>query len=199
MTTDLKLASLLASRICHDLISPVGAIGNGVELLEMTDGAAADEIGLIGESARTAQAALRFMRIAFGAGADTEQFAAADLGRIARAHLETARLTIAWPGEAQDVSRADAKLTLLTAMAGASALPLGGVMTVRSLAPSRPRIALSGPRISLEADHAALLREGCGDASPRTVHLLLLGAEAAARGLVVRTSFAEDGGAIELA
>ena len=60
------LAALLSSKLCHDLISPVGAINNGLELLD-EGGADADAMNLIRNSARTASARLQFARIAYGA------------------------------------------------------------------------------------------------------------------------------------
>ena len=60
------LAALIASRICHDLISPIGAIGNGVELLAMEPGGPRPEMALISESVANANARIRFFRICFG-------------------------------------------------------------------------------------------------------------------------------------
>ncbi len=59
------LAALLGSRICHDLISPLGAIGNGVELLAMS-GQSGPEMAMIEDSVRNANARIRFFRMAFG-------------------------------------------------------------------------------------------------------------------------------------
>ena len=64
--TAADLAALLCSRVCHDIISPVGAINNGLELLD-EGGADEDAMRLIRQSARNASARLQYMRIAFGA------------------------------------------------------------------------------------------------------------------------------------
>jgi histidine phosphotransferase ChpT len=61
------LTSLIGSRICHDLISPLGAIGNGVELLAMSGTAPGPEMDLISQSVENANARIRFFRVAFGA------------------------------------------------------------------------------------------------------------------------------------
>jgi histidine phosphotransferase ChpT len=66
------LTALVGSRICHDLVSPLGAIGNGVELLGLTGIAPSPEMALIVESVENANARLRFFRIAYGA-AGTDQ------------------------------------------------------------------------------------------------------------------------------
>ncbi|MEO0403208.1 MAG: histidine phosphotransferase, partial [Pseudomonadota bacterium] len=65
--TNVNLAALIGSRICHDLISPIGAINNGLELLGMSDQRDGPEIDLISESVENASARIRFFRIAYGA------------------------------------------------------------------------------------------------------------------------------------
>ena len=66
----LNIAALIGSRICHDLISPIGAINNGLELLEMTGTSSGPEMELISESVGNASARIRFFRIAYGAASD---------------------------------------------------------------------------------------------------------------------------------
>ena len=95
----LDLAALLCSRVCHDLISPVGAIVNGLEVLEE----AKDEetktfaLDLIRKSANTASAKLQFCRIAFGAaGSAGAQIDLGDAQTIARGFLEDEKTKLAW-------------------------------------------------------------------------------------------------------
>src|SRR5512134_174684 len=86
--SDLDLAALLCSRVCHDIISPVGAIANGLELMDdpETDAAMrATALDMVRSSAKTATAKLKFCRIAFGASGSAG--AHIDLGEAA----ETAR------------------------------------------------------------------------------------------------------------
>ncbi|MEM9127616.1 MAG: histidine phosphotransferase, partial [Pseudomonadota bacterium] len=64
--SNLNLASLIGSRICHDLTSPIGAITNGLELLDMAGNAPAQEVELISDSVDSAGARIRFFRIAYG-------------------------------------------------------------------------------------------------------------------------------------
>ena len=66
MSNSPDLAALLGSRICHDLISPIGAIGNGVELMLMDGAGRAPEVALISESVDAANARIRFFRVAYG-------------------------------------------------------------------------------------------------------------------------------------
>src|SRR4051794_14441443 len=95
----LDLAALLCSRVCHDLISPAGAIVNGLEVLEESD----DEetktfaLTLIKKSARTATARLQFCRIAFGAaGSITAQVDTGDAEQVARGFIEDEKVKLTW-------------------------------------------------------------------------------------------------------
>ena len=67
MGQETTFATLIGSRICHDLISPIGAINNGIELIEMGSTASTPEMTLISESVVNASARIRYFRIAFGA------------------------------------------------------------------------------------------------------------------------------------
>jgi histidine phosphotransferase ChpT len=67
MTKGADLAALVGARICHDLISPIGAIGNGMELLALSGVPPSPELELIEDSLRNAMARVQFFRIAFGA------------------------------------------------------------------------------------------------------------------------------------
>ena len=91
----LELAALLCSRVCHDLISPAGAIVNGLEVLE--DGGDEETkkfaLDLIKKSAKTASARLQFCRIAFGAaGSASAQVDTGDAETMARGFIEDTRL-----------------------------------------------------------------------------------------------------------
>ena len=81
---ELEFSALLVSRVCHDLVSPLGAVVNGLEVLEDERDAAmrADALKIVGSSAAQALARIQFMRIAFGAAGSAG--AALDLGEIGR-------------------------------------------------------------------------------------------------------------------
>ena len=68
-----EIAALIASRICHDLISPIGAIGNGMELMALSSGQeqSSPELDLISQSVENANARIRFFRIAYGSASST--------------------------------------------------------------------------------------------------------------------------------
>lgn len=123
------LASLIGSRICHDLISPLGAIGNGVELLSMLDGVDGPEIALINESVLNANARIRFFRIAFGAASDQQSVSKAEILSILQDISHGSRISVNWllPN---DVPRAQVKLAFLLLQCMESAMPYGGQVQV---------------------------------------------------------------------
>ncbi|HLZ66487.1 MAG TPA: histidine phosphotransferase family protein [Aliidongia sp.] len=122
---DLRIAELLAARLCHELVSPVGAINNGVELLEDDPDFAADAAALIGQSAIQATRRLQFYRIAYGSTVPI----AAELGRKAALDLfADGKIECEWP-EAQ-VPAVGAKLACNFLLVAAEALPRGGRLTL---------------------------------------------------------------------
>ena len=95
----LDLAALLCSRVCHDLISPVGAIVNGLEMLEEETDQETKDLAeqLIKKSAGTASAKLQFCRIAFGAaGSAGAQIDTGDAEKISRGFFEDDKTKLAW-------------------------------------------------------------------------------------------------------
>jgi len=129
----LDLAALLCSRVCHDLISPVGAINNGLEVLEE----AKDEetktfaLELIKKSARQGSAKLQFCRIAFGAaGSAGAQIDLGDAELVARGFLEDDKLTLAWGLPRLLLPKNRVKLLLNMLLVAGQAIPRGGTLTV---------------------------------------------------------------------
>jgi histidine phosphotransferase ChpT len=129
----LDLAALLCSRVCHDLISPVGAIVNGLEVLEE----AKDEetktfaLDLIKKSANTASAKLQFCRIAFGAaGSAGAQIDTGDAEKISRGFLEDAKTQIAWNLPRLYMAKNRVKLVLNMLLIAGQTIPRGGKLTV---------------------------------------------------------------------
>src|SRR3546814_5278082 len=81
---DLRILELVCSRLCHDLVGPVGAVNNGIELLEEFDPSMADDVlPLLRNSARQAWRRLDFFRLAFGAAGGRESRTLGELGRYA--------------------------------------------------------------------------------------------------------------------
>ena len=129
----LDLAALLCSRVCHDLISPVGAINNGLEVLEE----AKDEetktfaLELIKKSARQGSAKLQFCRLAFGAaGSAGAQIDLGDAEKVARGFLEDEKTKIAWELPRLLLPKNRVKLLLNMLVIAGQAIPRGGTMAV---------------------------------------------------------------------
>ena len=125
---DLRVAELLASRMCHDLISPIGAVTNGIELIEEEGGKiAADALDLAGRSARQASRLLQFYRIAFGLGGSFSGSRLAEVRDLAEGFLSGSRHKLDWPGSAEDpLPSGLGKLILNMVLVAADCLPRGG-------------------------------------------------------------------------
>jgi histidine phosphotransferase ChpT len=130
----LDLAALLCSRVCHDLISPTGAIVNGLEVLEEKD---SDEetktfaLDLIKRSARTASARLQFCRLAFGAaGSASAQVDLGDARAMAQAFIEDDKTKLVWNLPRVLLPKNRVKLLLNLLIIAGQAIPRGGTLTV---------------------------------------------------------------------
>ncbi|MCU0830295.1 MAG: histidine phosphotransferase family protein [Rhizobiaceae bacterium] len=125
-----ELASLLCSRICHDVISPVGALNNGLELLD-EPGAEADALALIKVSARNASARLQFARIAFGAaGSAGSQIDTGDAEQVASAFMANEKSSLVWKGPRAYLPKAVVKLILNMILIANGSVPRGGTLDV---------------------------------------------------------------------
>lgn len=127
-----ELTDLIGSRICHDLISPMGAISNGLELLAMSAASRGPEVNLITESVENANARIRFFRIAFG-GAQAEQSCGeAEIRAILRDVWHGGRLVIDWQARGEQTRR-EVKLAFLVLQCFETAMPWGGHVAVSCL------------------------------------------------------------------
>lgn len=128
----LDLAALLCSRVCHDIISPVGAIANGLELLDEGADSETSEIAmdLIRASAKNASARLQFARIAFGAaGSAGAHIDTGDAESVARSFFDNEKKTdLEWHGERALLPKNKVKLLLNLILVGLGAIPRGGVV-----------------------------------------------------------------------
>ncbi len=122
------LASSVASRICHDLASPLGAIANGLELLLLTGLEASPELTLLEESVASAKARVRFFRIAFGA-AGRQPVGRAEVLDILGTISKGSRIAYDWAVDG-DVSRSAVKAAFLAIQCLETALPVGGQVRV---------------------------------------------------------------------
>jgi histidine phosphotransferase ChpT len=128
----LDLASLLCSRVCHDVISPVGAIVNGIELYDTGDASMKEfSIDLVRKSSRQASARLQFARIAFGAaGSAGAMIDTGDAGNVAQAFFADEKIKIDWQVPRALLPKNQVKLLLNLIMVATHAIPRGGVLTV---------------------------------------------------------------------
>ena len=125
---DLRVAELLCSRLCHDLISPIGAVTNGIELIEEEGGRiAADALDLAGRSARQASRLLQFYRIAFGLGGGVTASRLAEVRDLAEGFFSASRHRLDWPGDPEAALPGGlGKLILNIVLVAADCLPRGG-------------------------------------------------------------------------
>ena len=129
----LDLAALLCSRVCHDLISPVGAIVNGLEVLaeEKDEATKTFALDLIKKSAGTASAKLQFCRIAFGAaGSAGAQIDLGDAETITRGFFEDDKTKLAWNLPRALLAKNRVKLLLNMLLIAGQTIPRGGRLTV---------------------------------------------------------------------
>jgi histidine phosphotransferase ChpT len=132
----LDLAALLCSRVCHDLISPVGAIVNGLEVLaeEKDEETKKFALELIKKSSATASAKLQFCRIAFGAaGSAGAQIDLGDAQTIARGFLEDDKTKLAWNLPRVLLAKNRVKLLLNMLVIAQQTIPRGGTLTVDAI------------------------------------------------------------------
>ena len=155
----LDLAALLCSRVCHDLISPVGAIVNGLEVLEedRDEETKTFALDLIKKSAGQASAKLQFCRLAFGAaGSAGAQIETGDAEKVARGLLEDGKTAIVWKLPRELVAKNRVKLLLNMLLVGGGTIPRGGTLTVEA-ADGGYRVTANGLNARLTAVTAELL------------------------------------------
>ncbi|WP_208828823.1 histidine phosphotransferase ChpT [Bradyrhizobium neotropicale] len=129
----LELAALLCSRVCHDLISPVGAIVNGLEVID--DNPKPEDrdfaLDLIRKSAKTASARLQFCRLAFGAaGSAGAQIDLGDAQAMAKGHIEDGKVTLTWNLPRLLMPKNRVKLLLNMLVIAQQTIPRGGTLTI---------------------------------------------------------------------
>jgi histidine phosphotransferase ChpT len=190
------LASLLCSRLCHDLMSPVGALNNGIELLgDETDPEMREKcLELLADSARATANKLKFFRLAFGAGGgfgeeiDTSEAQAALEGLFGA----EGKVQLGWVVESEKLPKGAVKLLLNLALLAGDALVRGGRLDVgaeRAGGGIELAVRAEGPRILLDPVLRETLATGGGDAvEPRAAGAWLAHSLAAEGGGSLRLS-----------
>jgi len=170
MQVEFRVLELLASRLCHELISPVGAVNNGVELLSDGDtGFVRDATTLIGQSARRAAMRLQFYRFAYGAGGLGG--GAPDAKSLIAGILEGGKVRCDWPAEFDALAAPWQKLACNLMLLASEILPRGGSVTL-ARAGNGVAAAAAGEAVNLTAELKAALAPAAEVAalSARTVH-----------------------------
>jgi histidine phosphotransferase ChpT len=188
---DLDLAALISSRICHDVISPVGAIANGLEMLDEEQDEAMREqtMDLIRKSARQASAKLQFARLAFGAaGSAGAEIDLRDAERVAKDFVQ-GKHSLLWQGPPVTLPKNKVKLLLNLVALGVVALPRGGTVNV-DITGEGPAVTFSviakGEPARLPEHVANLLAGGNGGAlDAHSIQPYYAGRVAAAAGMTV--------------
>ena len=176
---------MVASRICHDLVSPLGAISNGLELMQLTYPAPGPEMALVTESTDNANAKLRFFRIAFGLVSADQMISRPEILSILDALQRHQKHQLKWNCHT-DLTRQQAKLVFLLLMCLETTIPWGGEIVVNSARDGLQLIA-SSDRLRIEDSLWAGLSSNCdiADLTSAKIHFALAGAEILAQGCAV--------------
>ncbi len=169
-----NLAALIGSRICHDLISPIGAITNGLELLELSNTAPTPELSLVSQSAANASARLRFFRLAFGTASPDQIVSATEIKSLLSETHTDGRLSINFLVN-QSHPRPIVQAMLLALLCAEQAVPFGGEIEIRDSS-GKWTITARSKRIEVIEDHWKLLSGGgqSHGVSPAAVQFLML-------------------------
>ncbi len=156
--TPSSLAALLSARICHDLISPIGALGTAIEVLddetntEMHD----DAMGLVRLSSKQAGAKLRFLRLAFGAGGSAPGIIGVDeLKTLISDMYEGGKANISWNESVEGIEKNTARLLLNLTMLAVQAVPRGGEINIAATeagGTTTVHLAATGPKSRLDVN-----------------------------------------------
>lgn len=194
-----SLADLIGSRLCHDLSNPLGAIGNGVELLDLTGSAKGPEMDLIRDAVADALARVRFFRLAFGYAGPDHMTSAREARTTLEALFRNSRIRVAWKPQ-DDLPRRQVKLAYLMMLCAETALPMGGEVALSMEPGGSWALAARADRIAVEEGLWSVLRFGPGALGrplrPAEVQFLALHdvAEAMARTL----NYVHDAGNVRL-
>lgn len=176
------LADLVGSRLCHDLVNPLSAIANGLELLALSGAPKTPELDLIGAALSDAMARIRFFRVAFGAARPGDTLSEREVQDILSAVYGSGRLSVDWQVMG-DPSRRAAKLGFLLLNCAEMALPLGGTLTITEDGGWCVRGA--GRKLSIDAElWQGLTRPSSPPAAAR-VQFSLLAQEVSRQGLTL--------------
>ena len=166
---DIEFAALLVSRVCHDLVSPVSAVGNGLEVLadERDATMRADALKLVTTSAEQAAAHIKFSRIAFGAaGSVGAELDLTEVGRLIEGMFLGTKVQLEWQAPPLNWPNNWAKLLMNATLLAADSLPRGGKVRIEASAdPATPRFTVRASGLNArfrEEDERAARGEEAG-------------------------------------
>jgi histidine phosphotransferase ChpT len=194
---EVDFASLLCSRLCHDLMSPVGALNNGIELLadEQDPEMRAQCLQLLGDGARATANKLKFFRLAFGAGGGFGELIDANEAKVALQGIfgSERRIELGWMVAPEKLSKGALKLLLNLALIAGDSLVRGGRLDIGAETTGTGleiAIRAEGPRVMLDAGLREILTDGAstGEIEPRAAGAWLAQALASEVGGTIQLS-----------
>ncbi len=192
----LSLIALMASRLCHDLINPVGALSSGLEVIvdPSHDAAMHEEaLDLVRKSADKAVALLKFARLAYGsAGGPGASIAWEDAHSALAGLFGWSRAELVWNIPAGYAPKDEAQSLLALAQAAGDCVPRGGQVVVSTEAPGDYSVIAEGGRVMVQADLATALRGEAAELKPRFTPVYLAGRAARAAGGSAAIEHGED-------
>lgn len=191
------LAALMSARICHDLVSPIGALGAAIEVLDDEGNAEMheDAIELIKLSARQASAKLQFLRLAFGAGGSAPGIiATTELQKLAGGVFGDGKVELVWQSCPNGVDKLAARILLNLIMLAVQAVPRGGNVTITAVqndSGAQLQLAANGPKARLAEMVTTTLAGGApeGGFEGRSIQPFFAGLLARETGGDVRAAF----------
>lgn len=177
LQVDLRVVELLASRLCHDLVGPVGAVNNGLELLEDDmDDMGPEALKLAADSGARAARALQYFRFAYGMAGSRVGGDLGELRQLASNFFGNEKIKLAWPDQvpAGELPADIGKLLLNMLLLGAEALPLGGILGAEIAEDGnklKVRVVASGDRAAVREEARPAFSAGIqiDDLTPRNV------------------------------
>jgi len=189
MQIDMRVLELLSSKLCHDLVSPVSAINNGVELIEDIGGSVVDEaMKLIGDSAGHASRRLRLYRVAYGRAGSEENLPLKDVRQIAAHYFLGGKVNLTWPEDQPIPALAEQRGLLKTLLnllvLSEEVLAYGGNVVLRAAPPPHEGgccLEVAGRSAQLNPSFIAALENTVAveDLTPRTIQAYITGKFAA--------------------
>jgi len=170
------LSALVASRLCHDLVSPVGAISNGLEIISEEDDPdiIKQAVDLLNMSVRQAEYKLTFYRMAFGASASAAgDIASRDVVKAATNYLGEERVTFEWPGDVVPLSKMQTRLLANLILLGRDCLPRGGRLTA-GMADGRIEILAAGQGCRIRDEAQEVLAGNLDNPMPHLAPVALI-------------------------